>query len=117
VLAGLYLDGLLLSITTDQDIKTASEELREILEVGASTEELFKDAYEKAEEILKQAGYDLVDYIYSKTGNEKLAYDLAENAEKLALAEIEKLKKGEFSDSILLTIASWHTFVHCFIIS
>lgn len=65
--------------------KSASEVLEGILTEGAEAEiEMQKQAYLYAEQIMKSAGFDLVDYIYGKTENEKVANLVAVEAEKLA---------------------------------
>lgn len=61
-------------------------------------------AYDLASEKLASAGYTLADYVFSKVGDEKVAYQIAENAEKLAFVTDQNQLK--VADDIIETVYS-----------
>ena len=71
----------------DDTQKSAAAILEALLKEGAAEEEIAeieKEAFEYAEEVLNNAGYSVADYVYSFVGNEKVALNIADTAEKLA---------------------------------
>lgn len=76
------------SVPTDKtQVKEKCAEEEEISFEKLSAEEQFeitKQACEEVEHTLAEAGYTLADYVYSLTGLEKHAHEIAEQAEKLA---------------------------------
>jgi len=74
--------------TSETSEKKASEVLREILTEGAEMEaQIEKDAFERAGEMLKQAGYSVAQYVYGFIEDEKIATVIADEAEKIASEE------------------------------
>lgn len=76
----------------------------EIVATAAEYDEmdLVKVAYEIAEEKLASAGYTLLDYVYSKIPNEKVANFVAENAEKLAF--VSNKSSLQTADDLIMNI-------------
>ena len=65
--------------------KCAGEEELSFEKLSAEEQfEITKQACEEVEHTLAEAGYTLADYVYSLTGLEKHAHEIAEQAEKLA---------------------------------
>jgi hypothetical protein len=94
-----------------EDKKEEDEEKKEEKEeevVAEPTDEqkvaMVLAAYDKAFEKLASQGYNVADYVYSKVQDEKIACEIAENAEKLAFVTEQNPLK--VADDIIETITS-----------
>ena len=91
----------------DEEETEDDEDEKETTASEYSQEELIKVAYDRAEEKLASGGYTLADYVYTVIDDEKLATEIAEQAEKIAyVMDQNPLKTADDLISSIQKIAS-----------